>query len=773
MSDRRKKLTIGIVLSGITDDANKAVYIGASQAASLEDVNLVVMPGKYLDRDLSDNREILYEYQYNTLFYYARPENVDGLIVAADFVGCLTTRDRVMKLMKKYSKIPCVLAASRIDGYVGVNFDNPPGIAEAMSYLIEKAGCTKFGMIGGTKGNTDADERKEAFIENLEKHGIPFNDKMFVEGNLSRNSQEKAAQLLDDNPGIEAIFCVNDVTAVGLYEELKKRDIQPGVDISVFGYDDSPEAMLSDPPLSSVRADMVEVGAESFRLLMKMLNGEEVHSSLIPTKFIRRNSFVRVEEEENNGNKAVNLEDVFYEIFYGNRYGENNGKIEALKEYFMKLSNKLLDLSEMEEINEENYSYIKFMVDDFLEMGAVSYADMDNLIAFLQGMFLRIKNKQRLESGKIEVHNFFLSIYEKIILAMNRQMGIIRETESKNNYNMKLCIRDMLQFEKGSDQSYAFLLGNLDWVNIRNAYIYTFEKPIMHLYKEVFSVPKVLYLKAYLHDGRAAAVPSIEQKLSIGDIFHNRFMSDENKYNLVLMPLFSNEMLYGLILCDLTNSLFVNGEFLVYQMGSAAKVITLLRTNEEIQQQLEESLATLHANNIALDTLSKLDGLTGILNRRGFYDVAQKIIDKNKKIGAPVLAIYVDMNNLKIINDRYGHEDGDFSLKLISDTLVESVEGKGVAGRIGGDEFACLIEYDENDEGEIMIQSIYDRFDAFNANSDKEYNVTVSAGAYLMKKDNTLSLAEALTQADEKMYEVKRLRKKEIVEKFISKEIKI
>lgn len=767
MKEKHRKITIGIVVSGITDDANKSVYLGAKRAAKSEDVNLVVIPGKYLDRDLSDNREILYEYQYNTLFYYAKPENVDGLIVAADFVGCLTTRDRVMKLMKKYSKIPCVLAASQIEGYVGVNFDNPPGIEEAMRYLIEKAGCTKFGMIGGTKGNTDADERKRAFIENLEKYGIQFRDEMFVEGNLSKNSQAKAAKLLDDNPGLEAVFCVNDVTAIGLYEELKKRNLQPGRDISVFGYDDTPEAMLADPPLSSIRADMTEVGAEAFRLLMQMLNGVEVHSRLIPTKFIRRNSFVRVDEGGSSGHKTINLDNAFDEIFYGNRYDSNIEKMKALKDSFMALSTKLLDLSEQEDVEIDKYLPFTHLVDDFLEKDAVRYADVDNLLVFLEEVFRRLKNKQKQDSNRMNLQALFLVVYRKIILAMNRQAGIAREAEGRTNYFMKLCIRDMLQFEKGNDQSYAFLLGNLDWVDIRNAYIYTFEKPIMHLYKETFTVPKTLYLKSYLSDGKAYAVPAIEQKLSISDIFHNRFMRDEDRYNFVLMPLFSNEMLYGLILCDLTSSLFVNGEFLVYQMGSAAKVITLLRTNEEIQQQLEESLATLHANNIALDTLSKSDGLTGILNRRGFYDAAQKLIDRNKLCGTSVLAVYVDMNNLKIINDRYGHEDGDFSLKLISDILVESVEGIGVAGRIGGDEFACLIEYDNEDDydGKLMLQSIYDRFDKFNLGSDKEYNVTVSAGAYLMKADDTLSLADALTQADEKLYEVKQLRKKEVVKK--------
>ncbi|MCM1264374.1 MAG: diguanylate cyclase, partial [Butyrivibrio sp.] len=533
----------------------------------------------------------------------------------------------------------------------------------------------------------------------------------------------------------------------------------------VFGYDDSPEAMLADPPLSSVRADMIEVGAESFRLLMRMLNGEEVSNSLIPTRFIRRNSFVKVEEEGGSKHKSINLEDAFEKVFYGSGYDGNIDKLESIRGYFMAMAAKLVELSECEEIAIHDYHALKKLVDDFLAADCVKYADVDNLLAFLERVFRRLKNKHKQSDKRAEFSEFFLSLYREIILDMNRQMGVARENDGTTNYFMKLCIRDMLQFEKGNDQSYSFLLGNLDWVGIKNAYIYTFEKPIMHLYKESFTAPKMLYLKAYLCDGKANAVPSIEQKLPLGDIFHNRFMSDDEKYNLVMMPLFSNEMLYGLILCDLTTSLFVNGEFLVYQMGSAAKMIAMLRTNEEIQQQLEESLATLNANNIALDTLSKSDGLTGILNRRGFYDSAQKLVDKNKVSGEPVLAVYVDMNNLKIINDRYGHEEGDFSLKLISDILVESVEGKGVAGRIGGDEFACLIEYRENDDEGLMLQAIYDRFDTFNLSSDKEYNVTVSAGAYLLRADDTLSLSDALTQADEKLYEVKQLRKKEVVKK--------
>lgn len=765
--NREKKLTIGILVSGILDDATRAICQGARNASMAENVNLVFLPGKYWERDLSEHSELIYEYQYNTIFSYARPETVDGIVVAADCIGSLTTRDRIEVLLQDYKDIPCVLVASKIDGYVSVTFNNSMGIDEGMNYLIKKAGFTKFGMIGGSSDNSDAEDRKQAFIRNLTENGIAFRDEMFVEGNLSRGCQDKAAKLLDDNPGIEAIFCVNDGTALGLYDEMKKRKLVPGRDISVLGYDDSMLAIMAEPSLSSVRADMGELGAEAFKMLMRMLDGISVESCTMPTKFVLRNSFTgasTVDVEENGGYK-FNLDSAFNDIFYRYRHEEKPEKMEVLKGAFCSLFEKLIDTFEIEETRLEDYRELQQLTDQFLDLGAVGYADVENLLIFLEEIYRGLKRRQKSEARRFELRDFFSVIYRKMILAMNCLAGAMKEAENQSNYSMKLFIRDMLQFEKGNDKSYAYLLGNLDWMNIENAYIYTFEKPITHLYKERFSVPHELYLKAYLQDGEVTSVSANEQKVLFADIFHNRFMKEDKRYNLVLSPLFANEMLYGVLLSDLTESIYVNGEFLVNQMGAAAKMISLLRTNEQIQQQLEESLATLHENNIALDTLSKSDGLTGIFNRRGFYDAAEKMIAECKTWKKDLLVVYVDMNNLKIINDRYGHEEGDFSLKLIGDMLIKTVEGKGIAGRIGGDEFACVIHYQGGDDSAAILQRIYQSFDDFNAQSEKDYNVTVSAGAYLLKPETQLTLAEALTLADEKLYEVKQLRKKTVAKK--------
>ncbi len=768
MEHVRKRLTVGVLVSGITDEFTEYICKGVLQAAKMQDVNVVILPGKYLDRDLSENRDLMYEYQYSTVFSYIKKENIDAIVAATDCIGCYTDTERMKRMMGQYEGIPCVLIASKIEGYVGVTFDNYGGIREGLEYLIDKVGCRRFGMVGGPESNTDAFERKMAFTQVLEDHGIETADRMYVSGDLSRRSVDAFQSLLDQNPGLEAVFCVNDETAIGFCEELKRRNIVPGRDISVFGYDDTITAAKAQPSLSSVRADPAELGECALKMVMRMLCGEKVESRTMPTKFVMRDSLcaAKAEDAETDVYALKDDEEGYFEdIFYRCRHEELKETIDRLRQDFRQLICKISQLFEQHDKGMESYLEIQAALDDFLNHGAVVYGDMDNLLIVFEKIFQALKKKQPDTESSYQLRDFFSIAYRKIIRTMDYRFGSMREAEERNSYSMKLFIRDMLQFEKGNDLSYTSVLNNLEWLNIRNAFLYIFKKPVTHLEKENFVIPESYYLKAYRRDGQVYSVPAIRQKCSVEELFHNAALEGMDRFSMVMLPLFVNEHLYGLFLCDITDELFVNGEFLLNQMSAATKMIDLLKSNETIQQQLEESLATLKENNIVLNNLSRSDSLTGIFNRRGFSDAARELLEESRARGCKVLVIYVDMNNLKIINDRYGHEEGDFSLKFIGEVLTSVVQDAGVAGRIGGDEFACIMEYTRDDEGEAALWDIYNRFDQYNADSSKPYNLTVSAGARVLKSGEKLTLKQALTQADEKLYEVKKLRSKEVAKR--------
>lgn len=760
-----KRLTIGLLVSGITDDFTESICKGVIQRAAEMDVNLVVLPGKYIGRNTEGNPDLMYEYQHGTILSYATKETMDGIIVAASCIGCMTTAKRVQELMHQYDGIPCVLAVSRMDGYASVNFDNYTGIKEGLEYLIERLHFDRIGMIGGPNDNSDACERKCAFRSVLEDHGIEWVESRYVEGGLSHFNKEAMEKILDDNPDLQAIFCVNDDTAMGLYTVMEQRGLVPGKDISILGYDNTDWAKQACPSLSTVMADAAEIGVGCLDQILKLVNGEEIDDIVVATRFIRRDSFARLSTLKNaemGRSISKQVSRYFEDIFYRYKYDDGDGRLEQVQESFRCFMDYLEKWRNSKEKKTLDFGDVEAYLDGFLNHRTLKYADMENMLSVFDRVYEELQLQHMKEKSRIQLRGLFAMVYEKVAHVMNYHMGSTLVEGFETNTSLKMFVRDMLQFERGNDQSYGLLLGKLDWLQIKNAYIFTYEEPIMNLEREMFTPPEYLYLKALQRGEDVTVIPAIEQKVRFKDIFNPAVLKIEEPYNLVLVPLFFNEMLYGILLCDLTDGIFENGEFLSNQMSAAVKMIELLKNNERIQEQLEESMATLRENNIALDTLSKSDGLTGIRNRRGFEDAAGRMCEVCKMEEQMVLTAYVDMNNLKIINDRYGHDEGDFSLKTIGDILVKVIGEEGVVGRIGGDEFACVLPMEKESEGQELLDQIYDEFKAFNLQSDKPYNVTVSAGAYMLKPSDDLTLSQALSLADERLYEVKKLRTREV-----------
>ncbi len=761
---KEKKLTIGLLVSGIMDSFTESVSKGVMLEAQKRDVNLVVISCKYLDRDLSQNEEIMYEYQYNTLLSYASKENLDAVLVMADCIGCLTTKERIIEMLSQFRDMPCVLIASKIDGYINVSYDNFEGIKVGLEYLLHNLNCRKFCMLCGPDDNTDAYERRQAFTSVLTQNGIHLEERNFVEGGLSWQDKDAYKKLLDQNPDAEAIFCVNDDSAIGLYEEMKRRGIVPGEDVFVFGYDNTVRAAKSKPSLSSIWAASADLGVQAMNLVLDVISGKTVSSRVLPTRFIKRDSFgTRTRNTDESRTQTIDKEQIdeyFNDIFYRLISEESGDRVQNIHDIFASLMHKAAVLFGEEDPTDDQLEAILQALDMFCNGDALQYADIAKLINDLKEIYQSVITAKPEYSEKLKENHLVETVIEKLIVAVDAKSLAALELQISDSYSTKLFVRDSMQFESGNDQSYAALLSRLDWLDIRNAYVYVFDEPIIRHESDPFFAPQYLNLKAVLKNGKAYAIADSEQKTSFADLYRNEQIGTA-RYSMVLLPLFTNETFYGVLLCELTDKIFDNGEFLANQLSSAVKMIRLLNENEKIQHQLEENLIIMRENNIKLDTLSKSDGLTGILNRRGFYTEAEEFLEKCRSDKREVLVIYADMNHLKIINDKYGHEEGDYSIKLIADILKESIGESGIVGRIGGDEFVCIMKRGL-DEVDSIISEINRKFETHNLQSDKRYNVTVSIGAYASPGEEALSLNEMLSRADGKLYESKSNRPKSV-----------
>lgn len=148
------------------------------------------------------------------------------------------------------------------------------------------------------------------------------------------------------------------------------------------------------------------------------------------------------------------------------------------------------------------------------------------------------------------------------------------------------------------------------------------------------------------------------------------------------------------------------------------------------------------------------DALTGIGNRRELDNVLRKYSSAIFATGGFGI-ISVDMDDLKKINDNYGHLEGDAALCEVAKILQEVVGDRGRAARTGGDEFVVCVRTNQQEKAEKYVASIKERIDAFNESKVKPWFLHASIGYAFCRNMNSILLA--MEQADKNMYEAKRI----------------
>ena len=154
-----------------------------------------------------------------------------------------------------------------------------------------------------------------------------------------------------------------------------------------------------------------------------------------------------------------------------------------------------------------------------------------------------------------------------------------------------------------------------------------------------------------------------------------------------------------------------------------------------------------------LEESIRLDPMTGLLNRTAFQnECQQQLFDENSRF----LLMMIDVDNFKTFNDTFGHPNGDILLKKLAEALEKCAKNDGLAGRLGGDEFCCMLCL----EPDISLEGIYKKasliFEEICRNiADLPASPTISAGA-VCSSHCSITFQELYTAADNKLYAAKR-----------------
>ena len=181
--------------------------------------------------------------------------------------------------------------------------------------------------------------------------------------------------------------------------------------------------------------------------------------------------------------------------------------------------------------------------------------------------------------------------------------------------------------------------------------------------------------------------------------------------------------------------------------GGTMAVLTDITERKQMEEEIRS--LTLH------------DELTGLYNRRGFMTLADHVLKTANRLKKVTALIYLDVDNLKKINDTGGHKMGDRALVEVAFILRKSFRETDVIGRLGGDEFAILAMEANAMNVEILSARLQERLDLFNDQSSAEagFHLAVSAGVSTREPDQAVEVEEMLSRADFAMYEKKRAKK--------------
>jgi diguanylate cyclase (GGDEF)-like protein/PAS domain S-box-containing protein len=157
-----------------------------------------------------------------------------------------------------------------------------------------------------------------------------------------------------------------------------------------------------------------------------------------------------------------------------------------------------------------------------------------------------------------------------------------------------------------------------------------------------------------------------------------------------------------------------------------------------------------------LRTMSIIDDLTQLYNRRGFFTLAAqqiKIASRNKK---EMLFFFIDLDGLKWINDTFGHQEGDLVIVGTAGILRETFREADVIGRIGGDEFAILALGTSGMTRKLLVKRLQEHIDSYNDETDKLYDLSMSVGVAIYDPEKPSTIDELMSMADMLMYEDKK-----------------
>ncbi|BDI32522.1 HTH-type transcriptional repressor PurR [Capsulimonas corticalis] len=223
----------------------------------------------------------------------------DGSCAGLILIGPSPMGDLVVALKERGIPFILINTGTQQSDISSVDIDNEAAAVQAVRYLIDE-GHRRIAMLPGAAGHDSTQLRVRGFRRALTEAGLKYREEWVMPGEYSEESGYQRTHLLlqaESHPSKRptALFCGNDLVAQGAYQALAERNISVPDDMSVIGMDDQLFARTMNPPLTSIRQPLQEIGERALTILMAQIDqgavkDRTVRKVLLPVELVRRRS---------------------------------------------------------------------------------------------------------------------------------------------------------------------------------------------------------------------------------------------------------------------------------------------------------------------------------------------------------------------------------------------------------------------------------------------------------------------------------------------------
>ncbi len=286
-------MRVGFVLSELyTGSAASLWPTVASRFADSDEDCLVLFPGGRIRTVPST------EQMRNSIYRLVNPENLDGSIIWCSTLTGDVRAKEVIENFRDMTKLPMVTIDGKTETHPeipNVRFDSYEGSSFLVSHCIEKHGARKIAYIRGPETHNAAQERFQAYIDQLKSHKIAYDANLVSDPASWWGGDIAMRQLLEDRhlvPGkdFDTLICASDLMLYKASQVLAEHGYSIGADVRACGFNDSIDAKLLDVPVSTVRIPYVGLGLDAVNALRDVVHGKTVADKQLPMTHVIRQS---------------------------------------------------------------------------------------------------------------------------------------------------------------------------------------------------------------------------------------------------------------------------------------------------------------------------------------------------------------------------------------------------------------------------------------------------------------------------------------------------